>query len=337
MRILILGNKRSDHCSEVHYWKTFLKMGHEVVFLQESEATGADIIRNSNVDAFFFIHTHGWVTPGIDGALEYLKEKGVPTFGYHLDLYFGLKREPQIHDYITKLQHFFTVDKLMADWLNENTQTKGCYLPAGCFEDESYMAESNREKYPHDIVFTGSATYHSEYPYRNVLINWLKETYGTKFAHYGGGGLPGLRGHELNVMYASSKIVIGDTLCKDFKYPFYFSDRAFEVPCRGGFMIFPKIQGIEIMYDENREMIFYEYNNFLQLKEKIDYYLSHEEEREAIRLAGHKRAKESHNYTRRMEFILETLFGINNANPYEGSPYDCPPIYPINDEFPKSK
>lgn len=85
MRILILGNKRASFCSEVHYWKTLLKMGHEVIFLQESEATGQDIIQHQDINAFFWIHTHGWHTPEIDEALKTLKERGIPTFGYHLD------------------------------------------------------------------------------------------------------------------------------------------------------------------------------------------------------------------------------------------------------------
>lgn len=307
MRILMLGNQRADYCSEVHYRKTFESMGHTIIFLQESEATGVDIIRNYNVDAFFWIHTHGWNTTGIDGALSFLKGKGVPTFGYHLDLYMGLKREPQLHEYVTKLDHFFTVDKLMADWLNGNTGTKGHYLPPGVFGPECYIAQPDRVKYPHDIVFTGSGNYHSEYPYRNKLINWLKETYGERFAHYGSGGLPGLRGHELNVMYASAKICIGDTLCKDFKYPYYFSDRLTETPGRGGFMIFPYIRGLEMMYSLGKEIISYPYEDFEWLKSTIDYYLIHDKEREVIRMAGHRRAKESHTYTNRMEFILETL------------------------------
>lgn len=306
-RILILGNKRSDHCSEVHYWKTFLKMGHEVIFLQESEVSGVDIIRNSNVDCFFWIHTHGWATHGIEGALQFLKERGVVTFGYHLDLYMGLKRESQLHEYVTKLDHFFTVDKLMVDWLNENSNTKGHYLPPGVFEDECYIGKADYVKYPHEIIFTGSLNYHEEYPYRKKLINWLKETYGLSFGHYGGGGLPGLRGDELNNLYASAKIVIGDTLCKDFVYPYYFSDRLCEVPGRGGFMIFPYIRGLELMYDIGREIVSYKFGDFQQLRDLISLYLSDDKQREEIRLAGHRRAKASHTYTQRLQSLLDTL------------------------------
>ncbi|NCX18210.1 MAG: glycosyltransferase family 1 protein [Acidimicrobiia bacterium] len=96
--------------------------------------------------------------------------------------------------------------------------------------------------------------------------------------------MPGLRGHELNVLYSSAKIVIGDTLCKNFNYPWYFSDRLTEVPCRGGFMIFPYIRGLEMMYDIGREIVTYKYDDFEALKFKIDYYLAHEKEREEIQV-----------------------------------------------------
>ena len=43
------------------------------------------------------------------------------------------------------------------------------------------------------------------------------------------------------------------------------------------------------------------------LKTKIDYYLKHDKERESIRLAGHKRAKEEHTYIERWKTILGEL------------------------------
>ena len=311
-KITFVGNFDVPYCTEVHHKKTFEKLGHTAIPFREGKAQISDI-RESAIqsDMFYYTHTHGWGI-GTDQETRQLfadlRTVGIPSVGYHLDLWMGLKREQDLRkDPYWELEHFFTVDKLMADWLNANTNTKGYYLPPGVFEDECYMAEPNREKYPHDIVFTGSGNYHPEYGYRPMLIDWLKRTYGERFAHYGGGGLPGLRGHELNVLYASAKVVIGDTLCKNFTYPYYFSDRFTEVPGRGGFMIFPHIKGVELMYDSGREMIFYPYGDFEWLKNCIDHYLTHDEERETIRLAGHKRAKESHTYSVRLQQILDTL------------------------------
>lgn len=333
MRILFLGNFKSEFSSENYYLKTFREMGHEVVPVNEP-ASPDQLLIPANIDMFFWVHTTGWNTPGIDVILSEMRKKGVPVVAYHLDVFMGLERWGRFRDgHYAKVDHFFTVDLKMAEYLNEHTKTKGHFLPAGVYEGECVVGTENKEKYPHEIIFTGAKSYHHEWPYRPKLINWLQETYGDKFAHYGnGGGLPVIRGLELNNLYASSKIVIGDTLCKDFNYPAYTSDRLFECLGRNSFLIYPRIQGLEFFYQDKREVVYYDFNNFDQLKSLIDYYLVNDSERNAIREAGFRRTKEAHTYRHRLTQILQTIFGINNAKPYEGPPYDCPPLNPVNDE-----
>lgn len=313
MRIAFIGNHSVDFSTETHHRKTFEKMGHEVIQFQENRTDCRTIFKTAkDCDILYWTHTHGFrigSESNVRMLLRNMKERNIPTVGYHLDLWLGLDREKDLrNDPYWGIEHFFTVDKLMADWLNTNTKTKGFFLPAGVFEDECVLGTPNREKYPHDIIFTGAKGYHHEWPYRPQLIEWLHSNYGSNFAHYGGGGLPGLRGQELNNLYASAKIVIGDTLCKNFDYPYYFSDRLFEVTGRGGFMIFPYIKGLEDHFEIGKEIVTYQFNNFGELKEKIDYYLAHNEEREAIRLAGHERTKREHTYTHRLTTLLNTIF-----------------------------
>jgi len=313
MRIAFIGNFEVDFSSETHYRKTFEKIGHTVIQLQENRTNVREILDAAlKSDMLFWVHTHSWRV-GSDGEilhmLKKLKDAKIPTVGYHLDLFMGLQREKDLkNDAYWKIEHFFTVDKLMADYLNQHTQAKGYYLPAGVYEDECILMAPNREKYPHDVIFTGSKGYHREYPYRVQLIEWLHATYGERFAHYGGGGRPSLRGLELNTLYSSAKIVIGDTLCKDFTYKWYFSDRYFECPSRGGFMIFPYIHGAEDFFEPNEEVVFYEYNDFVDLKSKIDHYLKDDLNRESIRMAGFERGKKDHNYTIRLQYIIDTIF-----------------------------
>lgn len=314
MIILFIGNFEVDYCTEVHHKKTYEKLGHTVIPFQENRTSALEVMKYLlGADILVWTHTHSWRVDSNENIIKMLsafRKKNIPTVGYHLDLWKGLEREKDLSsDPYWNIEHFFTVDKLMADWLNENTNTKGHFLPAGVFEDECYIAEPNHEKYPHEIVFTGSKGYHKEHGYRPKLIEWLQRTYGDRFAHYGGGGLPTLRGHELNVMYASAKIAVGDTLCKGFDYPFYLSDRAFEQPGRGAFTIFPYIRGIEFMYELGKEIVTYKFADFGQLKALIDYYISEhgKYEREQIRLAGHIRAKNTHTYTHRLSQLLETL------------------------------
>ena len=85
------------------------------------------------------------------------------------------------------------------------------------------------------------------------------------------------------------------------------SDRIYETTGRGGFLIHPRIEGISTQFVDGEEVVFYDYDNFPQLKSLIDYYLANPEEREAIRKAGHERTKNEHTYAARWATILKTL------------------------------
>ncbi len=314
--ITFLGNFQVPYSSENHHVKSLESLGHRVNKLQEREVTSSQILKlASKSDLFVWVHTHGWETPGMPmyKVLEALKEDGVPTMTYHLDLWFGLKRQDDLKNdrFYQTIGHFFATDKLMADWFNENTNVVGHFLPAGVFDQECYIHQDYDPKnFDHDVIFVGSKGYHPEYPYRPQLINFLRETYGDRFLHVGGDGDTGtVRGHKLNRIYARSKIAIGDTLNINFSYPYYSSDRLFESTGRGGFTIYPNIFGLDAFFEDKKEISFYEHGNLEDLKNKIDYYLKHDAEREAIRLAGHERAKSEHTYVNRWETILKE-FGL---------------------------
>lgn len=311
MKIVFLGNFEVDYSSENHHKKSLEALGHEVLPLQEGKATGDDVLEQAkDADLLIVVHTHGWETPGtpLSRVLTELKGLGIPTVTYHLDLWFGLQRQKDLEDddFYKNIGHFFTVDKKMADWFNENTGVKGHYLPAGVFHEECYMAPSTRDRND-EIIFVGSRGYHREWKYRPQLIDWLKDTYGDRFSHFGGDGKGTIRGDDLNYLYAHAKVAVGDTLCINFDYPYYWSDRVYETLGRGGFIIHPYIKGMEEHFEDKKHLVFYEYGNFEQLKSLIDYYIEHEDEREAIRKAGHEHVKNNHTYKHRWQRILEEI------------------------------
>lgn len=340
MRVTFLGNFGVDFSSETHHKKSLEALGHEVIALQETQAGSDRILYEAyRSDMFVWVHTHGWQTPGpipMKRVLQRLKAKGIPTVTYHLDLWLGLQREKDLKrdPVYSDIEYFFTVDKLMADWFNDNTRVKGRYLPAGVFHEECFcntfpegvpaIVPSEEEPKMNDIIFVGSRGYHPEWPYRPQLIDWLKSTYGDRFRHIGGDGEGVVRGRELTELYNNTKVVVGDSLCKDFKYPYYWSDRLYETIGRGGFIIFPQITGLQdefITYDfkvddgwmwdkeaPQVELVTYEFCNFNMLKQRIDYFLEHDEQRDRIRSAGYLKVKNNYTYMHRWQTIIEEVF-----------------------------
>lgn len=337
MRITFLGNFQVDYSSETHHKKSLEALGHTVVALQERnpghptrhDATTETILSYAlKSDLFVWVHTHNWRPIGkytMEAVLQRLKEAGIPSVTYHLDLWFGLDRQRDLttDKFYGLIDHFFTVDKKMADWFNENTSVKGHYLPAGVFHEEMLL-DSNIQKV-NDIIFVGSRGYHHEWPYRPQLIDWLHSEYKDRFRHVGGDGTGVVRGHALTGLYNATKVVVGDSLCLDFNYPYYWSDRLYETIGRGGFIIFPQITGIQdefVTYDfkvddgmfwdkapADVELVTYEFGNFNMLRERINYFLTHDEEREKIRKAGYERCK-NYTYVKRWETILKEV-GLN--------------------------
>lgn len=317
MKIAFLGNFGVSFSSETHHKKSLEALGHEVIAIQEG-VTAAEQVQDYalNCDLFVWVHTHGWPTPtshhgSLDmvSVLKRLKREGIPTLTYHLDLWFGLERQKDLtaDSFYQHIEHFFTVDKKMADWFNENTAVKGHYLQAAMFQDEAYMAAPIQGSPAEDVIFVGSRGYHPEWPYRPQLIDWLKENYGYRFKHFGGDGLGVRRGDDLNQLYADTKIAVGDSLCINFDYPHYWSDRVYETLGRGGFLIHPYISGMGDHFEDGKHLKFYQFGDFGQLKGLIDYYLEHPEEREIIRKAGHEHVKANHTYLNRWQAIIDEV------------------------------
>lgn len=311
MRITFYGNFGVSYSSESHHAKSLEALGHTVVRLQEP-VTPAEVIQTeaASSDIFVWIKTHGWDTPGIDWVLDDLRQRRIPIISYHLDAYMPIperwaryRNDP----YMMGLDHFFTCDRLMADWLNANTPVRGHYLPAGVFGDECYMSTES-SPWANDVLFVGQRSYHEIWPYRPQLVDWLHSTYGERFSRIAGDAPSGtVRGAALNALYANSKVVVGDSLCLGFDYPDYWSDRVYETMGRGGFLIMPYIKGLDRYFDSGVHLAFYDFGNFEQLKGEIDYFLENEDARERIRRAGQAEVAAKHTYVHRWQTILGTL------------------------------
>lgn len=311
LRIGYVGNFKPSHSTETHLARTLEQLGHQVARLQEDDLTPETLTRaldRLDLDLFWFTRT--WGNTVQLGHLEALRHRGVPTVSYHLDLYVPLARNGGIdHDPFWRTDYVFTPDGDHRSAVEfERRGINHHWMPPAIVADEAYMAAGVDPT--RDVIFVGSGPgYHPEWPYRGQLLDWLASTYQARFSQHGGRG-QAVRGHELNALYASTKVAVGDALVLErdgTRWRSYTSDRRYEAPGRGAFQIFPRIEGLDDGFVDGETIILYDFGDWSGLKDRIDHYLSHDEERERIRLAGHEHVKAHHTYTHRLTAALDLL------------------------------
>lgn len=312
MLVGVLGNHTAPYCTESELDWTFERLGHRVVKFQENFTTTDEIFSrciDEHFDLFVYVHTHGWHTPGTRTVAQLIQDlkPWVKTAGFHLDLYWGLNYSDRRQDRIG--QHpFWNCDYVFtADGSHqEEFKARGVnhyWLPPAVVERGCFKGEFQARYAAVDVAFVGSRSYHSEYPFRERLIAWLEQTYGAGFRRINGdqpGGV--LRESALNDFYASAKVVVGD--CCFSGMPKYWSDRAPETIGRGGFLIHPQVEGLNIP-----GLVTFAPQNLNDLRERIDFYLDpvNEAERIARRDEATAWVWKHETYTQRVQEMLRIM------------------------------
>lgn len=326
-RIAYLGNFSQSHCTEVHVALALESLGHEVVRLQE----GALDLRQINegtwgVDLFLWTRTEDLAAriPRAD-VLAFLEEKrrlGLLTASYHLDLYAGLKRGAGLEtDPFWRTELVFTPDGGSPEFFRRHG-VEHVYLRPGVHGSEC-VPGTYREALAAPIVFVGSGSarapaYHPEWSYRGELLKHLLMKHGRRFVKHGGppenGGRSFIRNADLNDLYASATVVVGDTLCLGpedatsprFTHARYWSDRVYETVGRGGFLIHPWIDGLADEFIDGEHLVYYPYGDFDRLDALIAHWTAPENdaERRRIAAAGQAMVRERCTYTHRVAELL---------------------------------
>lgn len=303
--IAFRGNFLPSHSTESHVSATMEAMGHRVIRIQENKMSWEQTVEAAQA-ADIFWWTCTW-HEDLDGGHAALRALTIPTVSHHLDLYVGLHREGWIDtDPFWRTKYVFTADGGHDDYFAAHGVNHHWIRP-GVYDAEcrpGYM----HARWRGDIAFIGNYRhYHKEWPYRVELIDWLRRTYGSRYKHYAGGVGPVVRGQDLNDVLASTKIIIGDSLCFNFTQPNYWSDRVYETLGRGGFMIHPYIPGMEQEFIDGEHLRFYRFGDFDQLHDLIHYYLRDKAERTHIQRRGHEFVKRNATYRNRLAEIFAVL------------------------------
>lgn len=303
--IALLGNHSCDFSTESELaWTLEKRLGHNVVRLQENKVTADEVVtgaRDRGSKLFIWVHTHGWEMPGDQyKMLENLRNSGIKTSSFHLDRFWGLNQLDQRQDRIGT-HAFWRTDKVFtADGGNDERFAQlginHQWMAPAVVERDCVLGRPNLQ-FNSPIAFTGADGYHPEYPFRPMLVNRLREMYGSNFRVY-----QGIRQQALNDLYATVRVLVGDSCFAGADR--YWSDRVPETIGRGGFLIYPKTPGLEIP-----GLVTYEPQNIPDLVKKINYFIDddHQSERIKLRNQAHEFVKQHHTYTNRMQELLKIM------------------------------
>ncbi len=298
MKIIYLGNFDNPYSDvdEKHITYSLEKLGHEVIpineryFYQERNRIVEEVAEGAEV---FLFHKGGIkFNVALEDFIELLNHitcKKVMWFWDKVAIKeIAQNREKWVQSVIPFIEYAFLTDET---WARRHNYKNVYILRQGIGDKNAHLGKYRKE-YDVPIAFLGSV-----YGERIEWVFRLKAIFKEKFKVYNN-----IFGENLCDFCASAKIIVAP------KYPqddFYWSARIYKILGSGGFLIHPKLYGLKEEFEEGKHYV--GYKTFEELVEKIEYYLKHDEEREKIRLAGHKHCIQNYTYTQRVKKMLEII------------------------------
>lgn len=334
--IVFVGNARHAWCTEVALWKSLESLGHTVVFLQEDEMDWPALpalVEQVSAHMVLWVRTWSQSLAVVSPVLDRLREMGVPSIAWHLDLFLPLDRRHQVRD-----EPFFAATSMLAtphdsdEW--KSLGIRHWWSPPGVFDQETGLVGFNKRRWPHRVVFVGSGS-HAPYPHpewapvRGAVIDAFQAAFGRDFGRWPKPRQP-VRGRDLQELYATAEVVLGDS-CLVGQPAMYLSDRVPETLGRGGFLIHPEVPGMvgkdvgPMGYEDGVHLRSYPAGDGAAAVEIARWALANPVERAEIAAAGRALVLSRDLYTHRMAALLvevERQFGWNDreyATAFDGT------------------
>ena len=303
MKVAQIGNFEPSHSTENELLRAMRYGVHwDVDPVQENDVAGwgrvtarvaeYDLVLWTRTASLSPDHAAQWA------LIEAAEAAGVPTVAYHLDRWWGLRREAEV-----KREPFFRCAYVCtADGGHEDAWTSvgvnHLWYPPAVSQWECRPG-TPRPEYAADVAFVGGwdGYGHSEAWHRPALVNHLRSTLGDRVRFFPARGEPAIRGRALRDLYASVKVVVGDSCILSPGEHHYWSDRVPETTGRGAYLVHVDTPGLG---DAHPSVGRWPMGDWDQLDALVSIALDDDEGRGQLSAHAAEETFEAHTYTDRM-------------------------------------
>lgn len=245
-----------------------------------------------------------------------LRRRGIITVLWFVEDYLRFtywKEIAQCFDYIFTIQKGECIEQLRKAGAGEVH-----YLPTACHpvvHAPVVLTEEERQRWGSPLSFVGAGYYNrqqmfaslSHYPLKIWGTEWPTGRPFDRLVQESGRRLKPeeyvkiFNATDININLHSSSERDGVDPTGDFVNP-----RTFELSAAGAFQLVDERSLLADCFVPGEEII--TFSSESELRQKIDYYLEHPEEREAIANRGRERALRDHTYEKRLEQMLSIIY-----------------------------
>lgn len=317
--------RRMGHLVQIHDERKYsLRFGHGVIpriiarLFQPMaiREMGQEILRQSEYLAPDFVlvfkgtFVESWV-------LRELHNRGVYLTNFYPDTNYS-SQSLHISECLPLYDHIFTSKTFAVEDMKTRLNVKSVEFLSHGFDPDLHrpldLSRDDMDRLGADASFIGSwspekeeylAVLAESLPDINLRIwgsTWERATASSLKAHIM--GIP-IVGDAYPMAIQCSKINVallyegvGDSISGDLT-----TTRTFHIPASGGFMLHKRTDELLEYYKEGEEAACF--STPAELVEKTEYYLEHDEERERIRLAGHRRCVAEYSVDNQAKRIVE--------------------------------
>jgi len=253
----------------------------------------------------------------LDKTIREFRRRGVRTYNFYPDVS-AFTHDKYIPKALAEYDHIFSTKSFHKRDFPERLGVRSVsFVPHG-YDPDVYrpleLSEWDIRRYECDVCFIGSHTAKKERLIASIaaaLPDVRVKIWGNlwksrcKSAALDGAitGRP-LLGWDYAKAVRASRISLGinSEVVMGASSGDLMSQRSFEIPASGGFMIHERNDEIRSFYREDKEVVLFD--DSPELVEKVRYYLDRPDEREAIARAGHERCVPAYSYDERMKQCL---------------------------------